>query len=377
MPGIAQGLCVLELATVLAGPAVGAFWAEMGARVIKVEPPAGDVTRTWLVAGEQPREGASAYFAAVNWGKESVVADLRTPDGRALVHRLAGWADMVIANYKPGDAEKLGVDYATLAAQNPRLIYGHLTGYGPDNPRLGYDAVVQAEAGFMALNGEPHGPPLKLPVALMDLLAAHLLKEGLLLALWQRERTGRGAYVPVSLAEAGLTALANQAAAWQWAGLPPQRLGSEHPSIVPYGTVFYCLKQEPVLLAVGTDAQFADLCQVIAQPGLASDPRFLNNAKRVVHRAALIPLLAEALAKWPRAELLARLMALNIPAGAVLTVPEALQQPWAPPLLLGQPGAAGLRTTPLGAASGWQNPHLAVPPTLGQHTAALRQELGL
>lgn len=186
-------LRILELASVLAGPQVGQFFAELGADVLKIESPAGDITRTWKTSAETAASSGatdapvSAYFSASNWGKQSLILDLSTAAGQTELHRLATRADIVLASYKPGDAEKLRAGYATLSAANPRLIYGHLTGYGPDTPRAGYDAVLQAEAGFMYLNAAgPGQPPQKMPVAMVDLLAAHQLKEGLLTALFQR-----------------------------------------------------------------------------------------------------------------------------------------------------------------------------------------------
>ncbi|HRW98805.1 MAG TPA: CoA transferase, partial [Cyclobacteriaceae bacterium] len=176
------GLKVVELASVLAGPSVGQFFAELGAEVIKVENlhGGGDVTRTWKGNGEQTGD-VSAYFSSVNWGKKSLALDLSKKEGREIVQQLASKADLIIASYKPGDAEKLGVDYGTLSKLNRGLIYGQVTGYGPDNERVGYDAVIQAESGFMDLNGTPDSGPTKMPVALIDVLAAHHLKEGLLL----------------------------------------------------------------------------------------------------------------------------------------------------------------------------------------------------
>src|SRR5690606_17028566 len=205
-------LIVLELASVLAGPGVGQFFAELGAEVIKVENlrTSGDVTRSWKLKDEKT-DDRSAYFCSANWGKQSIAVDLTHVTGRDIVHRLARRADIVIASYKPGDAEKLGVDYASLSALNPRLIYGEISGYGQDNPRVGYDAIIQAEAGFMSMNGEPGGPSLKMPVALVDILAGHQLKEGLLVALMERTRTGAGRRVSVSLIDAAIASLANQA----------------------------------------------------------------------------------------------------------------------------------------------------------------------
>ncbi len=208
-------LKVLELASVLAGPSVGQFFAELGAEVIKIENPrnGGDVTRLWKTPGE-PTDDRSAYFCSCNWGKKSVALDLTIHRDIEIVRKLAAKSDIVIASYKPGDAEKLGVSYQQLRTHNERLIYGQITGYGSDDDRVGYDAVIQAEAGFMALNGEHEGPATKMPVALIDVLAAHHLKEGLLLALLTRERTKEGSVVEVSLVQTAVASLANQATNW-------------------------------------------------------------------------------------------------------------------------------------------------------------------
>ena len=231
-----QDLRVLELASVLAGPSVGQFFAELGAEVIKIEnlKTDGDITRTWKGAGEQT-DDRSAYFCAVNWGKKSVAVDLSTEIGRQLVQKIATKSDVVIASYKPGDAEKLGVSYEQLKKVNEKIIYGQVTGYGSDNDRVGYDAVIQAESGFMDLNGEKGGTPTKMPVALVDVLAGHHLKEGLLLALLKRERTGEGSFVEVSLIQTAISSLTNQATNWLVAGKVPSRAGSAHPNIAPYG----------------------------------------------------------------------------------------------------------------------------------------------
>ena len=248
-------LVVVELASVLAGPSVGQFFAELGATVLKVENPAtgGDVTRRWKLPSEPADDDRSAYFAAANWGKQSLALDLTTPDGQRVLHDLARRADVIVASYKPGDAERLGADAATLCARNPRLIYAHIVGYppgSPDSERAGYDAVIQAESGFTFMNGAADGPPVKMPVALIDVLAAHQLKEAVLVRLWERERTGRGGSVTVSLFESAVAALVNQATNWLTAGHAPQRLGSEHPNIAPYGTLFPTADGHTVVLAV-------------------------------------------------------------------------------------------------------------------------------
>ncbi|WP_229725036.1 CaiB/BaiF CoA transferase family protein [Hymenobacter baengnokdamensis] len=343
------GLRVLELASVLAGPQVGQFFAELGADVLKVEPPTGDVTRSWRTPGDDPDSSVSAYFAAANWGKSSVVLDLTQPAAQAELLRLAAAADVLIASYKPGDAEKFGLSYAPLAAGNPRLIYAHLTGYGPASPRVGYDAVLQAETGFMHLNAaSPADPPQKMPVALIDLLAAHQLKEGILTALYQREQTGRGALIEVSLLDSALASLANQGATWLVTGHDPVPLGSGHPGIVPYGTVYRAADGQRLVLAVGTDAQFRQLCLVLMRPHWANEPRFSTNPERVRHRKALEELLLMRIAELNGVALLHELARLGVPAGAVRSVGEALSQEAAQTMLL--PPAppyfpyAGLRT---------------------------------
>ncbi|WP_223827406.1 CaiB/BaiF CoA transferase family protein [Hymenobacter armeniacus] len=369
-------LRVLELASVLAGPQVGQFFAELGAEVLKIESPVGDVTRTWKTSAETAapattEASVSAYFAASNWGKQSLVLDLTTAAGQAALHALAEGADVVLASYKPGDAEKLRADYATLSARNPRLIYGHLTGYGPHNQRTGYDAVLQAEAGFMHLNAAGAGqPPQKMPVAMVDLLAAHQLKEGLLVALWQRERTGRGALVQVDLLSSALASLANQAATYLVTGHDPQPLGSGHPSIVPYGTVYRAANGRQLVLAAGSDGQFRQLCAALEQPAWAEDARFQTNAARVQHRAELEALLTQRIGAVDGDVLLAELERRGVPAGAVRSVGEALAHPSAAAMLLPASGngPAGLRTVAF-RGSGWSAvaalgppPALAAPP---------------
>jgi crotonobetainyl-CoA:carnitine CoA-transferase CaiB-like acyl-CoA transferase len=344
-----RGHRVLELAGVLAGPAVGMFLAELGADVIKVENPAtdGDVTRGWRLP-EEPRDtDVSAYFCSANWGKRSIAVNLRDPSGRELIHSLARLSDIVLASYRPGQAESLDVDAESLMRLNERLIYAEVTAYGPSDSRPGYDALLQAGTGFMSINGEPGALPLKMPVALMDLLAAHQLKEGILLALLERARTGSGTHVTTSLVRSGLSSLANQATGWMATGVVPQPLGSGHPSVVPYGEVWECAGGETVVLAVGTDRQFAGLCEAIGAPELAFDARFVRNADRVVHRDALRTVLAPRIEARSREALLELLASLGVPAGPVWNVAEALNQPDAEPLLLRSGGRVGLRTVAL------------------------------
>ena len=362
---IFEGLKVLELASVLAGPSVGQFFAELGAQVTKVENPNtnGDVTRSWHGASETPTNDRPAYFTAVNWGKQSILIDMRQAEGRAQVHELAGEADLVIASYKPGDAEKLGVDYTTLRALNPRLIYGHITSYGPNNPRAGFDAIIQAESGFTFMNGHPDGPPTKMPVALTDVLAAHHLKEGILVALIRRMQTGQGSYVPVSLIQAAISSLANQATNWLVACKVPQRLGNEHPNIVPYGSIFGTSDGHYITLAVGNDAQFGKLCQILGHAEWAADARFASNNQRVNNKDALLPLLIEEIARWKKADLLARLEEQRVPAGAVNRLPEVFAMPEAAEILLKDEGSGltGIRNF----VAGKEVASLSPPPKLG------------
>jgi len=374
-----KSLLVLECASVLAGPAVGAFFAELGATVIKLEPPGGDVTRSWRLASESSESDVSAYFSCVNWGKHSLVLDLKQPDDLALAHQLVQQADILVANYKPGAAERLQMDYATLCALNPALIYAHLTGYGPSDARTGYDALLQAESGFLYLNAHPGQPPTRLPVALIDILAAHQLKEAILVALLQRVANGRGDYLQVSLLASALASLANQASNWLVGGVDPQPLGLEHPNIVPYGSLYATADGAEIMLAIGSDTQFSALCQILGQPDLARDPRFVSNPLRVQHREVLQTLLRPLLASFAAEPLLARLWQAGIPAGQVQSVAQALAQPLAQELVLQSPDGRlkGLRTC---VFKRQQQPWLALssPPALDQDKAYILQRyLGL
>ena len=358
-----EGMRVLELANVLAGPSVGQFLAEMGATVVKVENTTtrGDVTRTWRLAADDPASDVTAYFSSCNLGKRSVALDIKDPRGLAAVHALARDADVVVASYKPGDAERLQVDYATLSALNPSLIYAQITGYGLDDPRAGYDAVIQAESGYQHMNGSSDGGgPTKMPVALMDVLAAHQVKEAVLASLWRRERaayraalaeagagagaqfleksTGPGAYVGVSLLAAGVASLANQASGYLRAGVLPKRMGSDHPSICPYGTVFTCRDGGELVLAVGSDKQFVSLCTALGRPELAQDERFLTNPRRVAHRDECKAQLKGLIAQFDRPDLLETLHEAAVPVGGVNDMAAVFKQPQAEALVVRRGG---------------------------------------
>ncbi|MDX1909360.1 MAG: CoA transferase [Bacteroidia bacterium] len=368
---IFSDLIVVELASVLAGPSVGMFWAELGARVIKIENArtGGDVTRTWKLPAEPRDTDRPAYFCAVNWGKESITLDLTQPADQEIAWALIRKADIVITSYIPGAARRIGMDADTLMALNPRLIIGEVSGYGPDVSRAAFDAIIQAEAGFTALNGMP-GHISKMPVALMDVLAAHQLKEALLIALIHRMQTGQGSRVHASLLAAGVSALVNQAGNWLMAGHIPQPQGSDHPNIVPYGTLFQTRDAAQIVLAIGNDAQFAALCEVL---GLVVPDTYRTNPARVQHREAVKAYLARAIATRDRDSLLAALLARQVPAGAVYEMPAVFEQSLAKSLIMQAPGVAGVRT--LAATGTCLTPvALTPPPALDAHGEALRAE---
>jgi crotonobetainyl-CoA:carnitine CoA-transferase CaiB-like acyl-CoA transferase len=331
---IFKGLKVLELASVLAGPAVGMFFAELGAEVTKVENPkvGGDVTRNWLSKGEQ-RKGYSAYFASVNWGKKHVMLDYSNPEELKKVMALVADSDVIITNFKHGDDVKFGLDFASLNAINSRLIYAQLHGFVSDPERPAFDAVLQAETGFMSMNGSAESGPIKMPVALIDVLAAHQMKEAVLLALINQSRNGKGAHIEVSLEQAALASLANQATNWLMNKSVPQRLGSLHPNIAPYGDTFVCSDDREIVLAVGSDAQFKLLCEVI---GVLKEEMlfFQSNKARVEHRSHLQEVLSENIAQWMSSDLMSKLLSLKIPAGFIRSLDEVLELETAQAMIL-------------------------------------------
>lgn len=377
MEGFFKDLLVLEFASVLAGPSVGMFFAELGARVLKIENPDsdGDVTRNWLLPGEKGEEGVSAYFSSVNWGKESIFLDLRTEEGREAALRLVEKADVAIMSFKPGDAEKLGLDYATLEKRNPTLICAEISAYGEEDDRVGFDAIIQAESGFTYMNGSADGPPVKMPVALVDVLAAHQLKEGVLLALLRRERSGTGSRIQVSLLQAAVSALVNQASNYLVAGFVPQRMGSDHPNIVPYGTVFTTADSKALVLAVGNDRQFAGLCDTLGHPEWARDARFIHNPLRVRNKADLLPLLEKAIGTFKREELLEKLLKRKVPVGAIRDMQEVFEASVAQAQTLQRADIQGLRGVAWIDSEEVRKTELQAPQTAGRHTAKVLQEL--
>ena len=301
-----EGIKVLDLSRVLAGPWAGQMLADYGADVLKVERPgAGDDTRTWGPPwwGEGD-DKVAAYFMCANRGKRSLAIDLATPEGAALVRQLATEADVLLENYKVGQLAKYGLDAASLRALNPGLIYCSITGYGQTGPlshKAGYDFAIQAEGGLMSITGQPDGEPgagpMKVGVALIDVLTGLYATIGVLAALAHRERSGEGQHVDLALLDVQVATLANQAMNFLTTGQAPQRLGNAHPNIVPYQT--FAASDGHLILAVGNDAQFARCCAVLGCPELAADERFASNRARVAHRAELVPRLAACFATQP------------------------------------------------------------------------------
>lgn len=324
-----KGIKVIELAGVLAGPSVGMFFAELGATVIKIENPVtgGDMTRSWKLPQEDPDTRVSAYFSSVNWGKQYLDVNLKTTEGKQQVYELAKDADIIISNYKPGDDIKLGMDYSTFKTIKEDIVYGHLTGYGDNDDRAAFDVVLQAETGYMSSNGFEGAEPLKFPLAIVDILGAHQLKEGLLLALWQREKTGKGAYVTASLQAAAVSALSNLACNWLMAGKVTKGMGNHHSTIAPYGEMLTTKDGKYIMLAVGTDKQFAHLCEALGMPQLAADIRFVTNQERVKHRDEMFALFAPKALQFTRDELLEKLHELKVPAGPVRNMQEVFEDP--------------------------------------------------
>ena len=345
--------------------------------MIKVEnlKSGGDVTRTWKTEGEKEGD-LSAYFCSCNWGKKSVALDLSSSTGKEIIQKLAGQSEIVIVSYKPGDAEKLGVSYQQLSTNNQQLIYGQITGYGSDNDRVGYDAVIQAEAGFMDMNGEADGPPTKMPVALIDVLAGHQLKEGLLLALLKRERTGEGSFVEVSLIHTAIASLANQATNWLVAGKLPTRKGSAHPNIAPYGDSFLTQDGKRILMAVGSDRQFEDLTKVLGIGQEALGNKFSTNQERVQDRVALNQLLEERMAKVDSKVFLEKVAQKKIPAGVIQNLKEVFEMKEAVELLINRNGLMGIKNF-VGKDTGYQLPvtGLLSPPHFGEHTDEILSRL--
>ena len=324
------GLKVVELARILAGPWAGQILADLGAEVIKVESPAGDDTRQWGPPFVTYADGSSdaAYFHATNRGKTSVVIDFATPEGQAEVRRLVADADVVIENFKVGTLAKYGLDYASLSADNPRLVYCSITGFGQDGPyasRPGYDFIIQGMSGVMDLTGDPDGPPQKIGVAFADIMTGLYAVIAIQAALAARAVSGRGDHIDMALFDVMTGVLANQAQNYLVTGQTPRRLGNSHPNITPYA-VFPC-QDGWFILAVGNDSQFRKFCAAMGLDALARDTRFTSNALRLEHRSVLEVLVAEATRLRTRADLLELLEAAGVPAGPINSVADAFADP--------------------------------------------------
>ena len=340
----------------------------------------GDVTRKWKLPTESPDTDISGYFSCVNWGKRSLAIDITKCEGLNIIYQLGRTSDIILASYKPGDAEKLMVDYGAFKEMNPRVIYSHITGYGLKNNRAGFDAIIQAESGFTYMNGEPHGPPTKMPVALMDVLAAHHLKEAILLGLFQRERTGEGCYIDASLFKAGVSSLANQATNWLVGKSIPQRMGSDHPNIVPYGTMFNTSDGKGIVIAVGTEKQFQELCTLLGQPELAYDPKYNKNLNRVQNKDEIKGILQDLISKFDRDTILDMLAKRKVPAGGVFNMQEVFDTPEAQEMILEAPvngeTIQGVSSVAFNINGNQTNGKVSHPPHYGEHThQILSQEL--
>jgi len=319
-----QGLRVLDLSRVLAGPYATMHLADMGADVVKVEPPRGDETRAFGPPFVQGADGpASAYFLAVNRGKRSVCMDLKDPHDRDLTVALAGAADVVLANFRPGVLERLGLGADALVERFPRLVFCRISGFGPDDTRPGYDNIMQGMSGIPSLTGEPSGPPAKCGASIADLVGGHNTVQAILAALLRRERTGRGGVVDVVLLDGMLDMLVYHATGWLGAGVAPTRRGDAHPSVHPLDR--YRTLDGWISLAVGNDPLFARLCEGLGLSWMATDPRFATNPSRVAHRAQLDAEFSAVIATRSSAAWCAALQALGVPCGPVQTVPQALE----------------------------------------------------
>ncbi len=323
------GLRVVELARVLAGPWAGQTLADLGADVVKIEAPQGDDTRQWGPPFVTRKGDVSAaYFHACNRGKASVIADLKTEEGRAKVRALVAEADILIENFKVGGLAKYGLDYATLGAAHPSLIYCSITGFGQTGPyahRAGYDYIIQGMSGIMSVTGDPEGQPQKVGVAVTDILTGLYAVNAILAALHQRGATGRGQHIDLSLMDVATAFMANQAMNYLVSGAAPQRIGNAHPNLTPY-QVFDCADGW-VIIATGNDAQYQRLCRLLGLDDMAEAPAFRRNADRIANRDEMTRLLTEATRARTRDDLLAACEADNVPAGPINDLADVFADP--------------------------------------------------
>ena len=388
MTKLLEGVRVLDLSRVLAGPWATQLLADLGADVIKVERPGeGDDTRHWGPPWhEHDGEKVAAYFLAANRGKRSVAIDFATEEGAALVRRMAADADVVVENFRVGGLKKFGLDAESLRAAHPRLIYASITGFGQDGPyaaRAGYDYIIQGMGGLMSLtglpDGEPGGGPIRVGVAVADLFTGMYTANAILAALHRRNSTGEGATIDMALFDTQLAVLANQASNALVSGKDPGRQGAGHPNIVPYQP--FQAADQPIIIAVGNDRQFAKLAAIVGHPEWAKDPEFATNPKRVAARDRLVPMIAEIVATRPAADWLKLLEEAGIPAGPINTISQALADP--------QAVHRGMRVNAEGGAlggvpmvgspiriDGERSDAPLPPPALGEHCDLLREMIG-
>ncbi len=331
-----KNLKVIELASVLAGPDVGMFFSELGSEVIKIENKLlnGDVTRKWKSSSENKDTNVSAYFSSVNYNKEYLFLDLTDKKDKQRVYDLIKTTDIIITNFKPGDDVKLGMDYDSLKELNPTLIYGLINGYGSNSKRVAYDLILQAETGFMSINGTEESGPTKMPVALIDVLAAHQLKEGLLLALLKKEKTKKGSLVEVSLYDTALASLKNQATNWLMNNLIPQPIGSLHPNIAPYGETFKTKDGFLLVLAICTDKHFNILLSILGAEEIIAKEEFASNQLRVINRIELANELQPYFRIKLKDELMNPFLEQNIPVGVIKNIKEVFEGKEAKKLIL-------------------------------------------
>ena len=337
-----EGLKVLELARILAGPWAGQTLSDLGAEVTKVESPAGDDTRQWGPPFiERDGDRTAAYFHSCNRGKQTVIADFRTPEGQDFVRKLAMESDILIENFKLGGLAKYGLDYESLSRINPRLIYCSITGFGQTGPyahRAGYDYIIQGMSGLMSITGDPDGQPQRVGVAVTDLFTGLYSVNGILAALYQRERTGKGQHIDMALLDCAVSITANQAMNYLATGTPPGRTGNYHPNLTPY-QVFDCADGF-IIIATGNDAQYRRLCGLLGLEDMAQAPEFLTNADRIANREAMIARLMDRTRQRSKADLLAACEAEGVPAGPINDLAEVFEDP--------QVQARGMRIDPEG-----------------------------
>jgi crotonobetainyl-CoA:carnitine CoA-transferase CaiB-like acyl-CoA transferase len=372
------GVRVLDLTHALAGPYCTMLLGDLGADVIKIEPPGGDQSRQW---GPPFIHGESAYFLSVNRNKRSVVIDLKSDEGRAAAHALAMSSDVVVENFKPGAMARLGLDAATLQAMKPALVYASISGYGQNQPALaGYDQIAQGTSGMMSVNAAPGAPPTKMGVPIGDISAGMFATHAILAALVECARTQKGRYLDIALNDSLLALFTYQAGRLFATGEVPSREGNFHATISPYGT--FAVQDGFINVAVATDAQFKRFCEAIDAPELEGDPRFITNAGRQAARGALVEGIEAHLKTAPRDEWLRRLQEHGIPAGPILDIKEAFASPLAT--------ARGMRIevehpvagmiSQVGApwkVDGESSPVRLPPPVLGQHTDEVLKSLGV